>query len=55
MKYQIQISEKNSHKRDCIVLKPHISIKSAAYWQKRIWALIPKAHVTVRVAKGHTI
>jgi hypothetical protein len=55
MKYQIVIQEKETvcPKKSTvpILLKPQISIKGAAHWQKRIEKLLPDCHATVHVAK----
>lgn len=48
MKYQLKVwKERNNGK----VLKPYLSIKDAAYWQKRVRELLPEYYITCLVAK----
>jgi hypothetical protein len=53
MKYQIEVSElKENRKVNPIRLRPRLSIKEVAYWQKRVASLMPDFHVTCVVANG---
>lgn len=52
MKYQIEVSKLvDRRKVDPKRLKPMVNIRDAAYWQQRIWKLLPGIHASVVGAK----